>query len=393
MNEKKGADVGQGSGRKMLGGIVWCVLAAVGLIGLYHRMSTGHHTSGYGSYMPWGIWVALYFYGVGMAAGVFLVGGLGFLSGKAGLQTKAMLRSTIVLSLAALLPGLLGIGLDLGRFDRAMRLFIDPNFTSVLTLNTWLYTFFMLAAALAWLVSWRRDSVWLKPLVAFGALTCLLFAMGSGMFFAAVQVKPYWHNGIWPVMTLVSGLTAGAAVLLLTRCAATGSPSDAVKNAGCLLARRVMQGGLVVYLLLTGVKWMVAHGYDAAGQAVSRPEPFYSSAWLQILVGIVLPLLLLATNRRAGWLAAAVLAAIGLLGGRMDLLLGGQTPAEMPGLPEAFQHLRLSFVYRPTAMEWQVAALLLAIGIAVYFIGQMVNRTTAARLATEDQGEHRDDKR
>ncbi len=389
MKEMKEASGGKRNlALQALGGAIWCVLAVMGLIGLYHRLRTGHDMAGYGSYVPWGIWVAFYFHGVGMATGVFLVGGMGYLRGTEGARTNESLRTAIVLSLAAMFPGLLAIGLDLGRMERGANIFLSPNFGSVMTLNAWMYNIFLLAAAVAWLLSWRKRSAWLRPLILFAALVCCAFGMGSGMFFAAVKVKPYWHNGIWPIVTLVSGLAAGAALLLFVRCAGSRAASETAEEDGTRLARRVLQGALAAYLALSGVRWMVAHIYDSGAAAIGHDAPD-STGWLYPLFGIVVPLLLLAGKRRPGWLVAALLASVGLLHGRLELVLGGQLPTEMPGLPQAFHHPRLAFAYRPTVMEWQVAALLLAIGLAVYFIGQMVNKTVAARLATANQGASR----
>ncbi len=356
------------------GAALWVVLAGIGMIGLYHRTFSGHELAGYGSYIPWGIWVALYFYGAGIAAGVFLTGGLGYLAGIKGLASPAGLRSTVVLSLASLMPALLAIGIDLGRFDRAVYLFRYPNFTSVLTLNTMLYSMFMLTAALAWFLTWQKHNAWLRPLVVFGTVVCTAFAMGSGAFFAAVSVKPYWDSALWPIVTLISGLTGGAAILMW--CRSLLPEVDADHDAGCRMARHVVMSGLVLYLVLAGIKWVTGHVYDSPGlPAAQTPAlPVLSSVWFQLGAGCLLPLILLVSGGRRLKMTGALIAAAALLGGRMDLVLKGQ-PFEMPLLPDAFHHARLVFSYRVTAMEWQVAALLLAIAIAIYAVGQLVNRS------------------
>ena len=41
-----------------------------GLIGLFDRMTNGHLHTNYGSYVPWGLWVAGYIYLIGLSAGV-----------------------------------------------------------------------------------------------------------------------------------------------------------------------------------------------------------------------------------------------------------------------------------------------------------------------------------
>ena len=48
----------------------------IGFIGVYERLTTGHLYANYGSIIPWGLWVALYIYFVGLSAGAFLISSL-----------------------------------------------------------------------------------------------------------------------------------------------------------------------------------------------------------------------------------------------------------------------------------------------------------------------------
>ena len=50
---------------------------ALGRIGLGLRLVTGERLVGYGSYVPWGLWVAICFHAVGIAGGAFVVGDIG----------------------------------------------------------------------------------------------------------------------------------------------------------------------------------------------------------------------------------------------------------------------------------------------------------------------------
>ena len=52
-----------------------------GVIGLAQRIMYGHSLAGYGSYVPWGLWIGLYFLGIGIAGGSFIIGALGFILG------------------------------------------------------------------------------------------------------------------------------------------------------------------------------------------------------------------------------------------------------------------------------------------------------------------------
>ena len=43
---------------------VFAVSAVAGTIGMVIRLTQGHLPAGYGSYVPWGLWIAIYFHGV-----------------------------------------------------------------------------------------------------------------------------------------------------------------------------------------------------------------------------------------------------------------------------------------------------------------------------------------
>ena len=45
----------------------------VGLFGIADRLLNGHSNLNYGSYVPWGLWVAGYIYLIGISAGAFMV--------------------------------------------------------------------------------------------------------------------------------------------------------------------------------------------------------------------------------------------------------------------------------------------------------------------------------
>ena len=173
----------------------WGILLAVGLVGIWQRATAGHLPAGYGSYAPWGLWIAIYFHGVGIAGGAFAIGVLGFLRDWPGFTSRKALRTTIILSFAAMVPGFLGVWLDLGHPERAASIFLRPNFNSMMAFNAWMYNAFLLLAAVCWFLSYRRDAGWLKPLLCLGVLLALMFPSQSGAFFGQRSARR-WRWGI-----------------------------------------------------------------------------------------------------------------------------------------------------------------------------------------------------
>ena len=155
--------------------LVWILFLIAGIVGVVLRMTHGHNAAGYGSYVPWGLWIGVYFLGVGISGGSFILGGLGYLFGVEGFSKPSDLRCAIVLSLAALLPAFLGVWLDLGRMDRLMNIIINPSFTSMMAFNAWMYNIFMVVAVLCWLLSFKQTTSWLKPLLTLGMFFSFVF--------------------------------------------------------------------------------------------------------------------------------------------------------------------------------------------------------------------------
>ena len=65
---------------------LWAVAFALGLIGVYLRVFVGKEVVGYNSYIPWGLWVAMYIYFVGLSAGAFLLSTLVYVFGVKRLE-------------------------------------------------------------------------------------------------------------------------------------------------------------------------------------------------------------------------------------------------------------------------------------------------------------------
>ncbi len=57
--------------------IIWIILIVGGAIGVVQRFTAGHLGAGYGSYVPWGLWIGLYFLGIGISGGSFIIGAVG----------------------------------------------------------------------------------------------------------------------------------------------------------------------------------------------------------------------------------------------------------------------------------------------------------------------------
>jgi protein NrfD len=372
--------------------LAWLVTLGLGLAGIYQRMTQGHVPAGYGSYVPWGLWVAIYFHGVGIAGGAFVLGAGGFVLGLQGFDRPVQLRTVIVLATAAILPAFMGVWLDLGHMERAPFIFMYPSFTSMMAFNAWMYTAFLILAAVCWLLSHKSRSGWLKPLLCLAILFSILFPSQSGAFFGVVEAKGFWHSALLPMLFLASAITAGAATLLVVRSLWDDPGLSRTEHDLAVARLRVVTlAGLSVYFAFEFAEFSIAlwnPTTHAPAVELILWGPYWWVFWIvHLLLGGLVPLVLLIARRPRAWIGAVLLVAVTFISARLNVLVPGQAVSEIHGLQEAFQHERLTYVYHATVMEYLVGLFLLAVGAAVFFVGERINRWTARRVASFSRGE------
>lgn len=380
------SNTSMGSGRALVMWVIWILLLVAGLAGLWQRFVYGHNTAGYGSYVPWGIWIALYFMGVAIAGGTFVFGAAGFILGWPGFDTKADLRLAIVLSVSAILPAFMVIWLDLGRMDRLYMVFTSATFTSMIAFNAWMYNSFLVVAVLSWLLSFKNESVWLKPLLCLGAFLSILFPSQSGVFFEAVGTKEYWNSPLLSMMFLSSALAAGAGSLLFVR-VLSGGKVGASESEGDKAIRRlrvITVLALVVYLAFEFAELSIAvwrpYSESRAVDFLIQGGYWWVFWIVQLLIGAAIPLALyVISDSRAAWAVSSVLLIVGFVAARLGILVPGQVVGQIPGLQEAFQDMRLVYSYHPTSMEYLIGALMVAVGMAVFYVGRRLTVALAAK--------------
>ncbi len=372
--------------------IAWILALGLGAVGIYQRMTQGHLPAGYGSYVPWGLWVAIYFHGVGIAGGAFVMGAGGFVLDFPGFRHPATLRTVIVLAVAAIIPAFMGVWLDLGHMERASYIFLSPNFTSMMAFNAWMYIAFILIAAVCWLLSFKDKSGWLKPLLCLALMFSILFPSQSGAFFGVVEAKGFWHSALLPMLFLASAITAGCAMLLLVRSIlGPGHETAEAHNLAMKQLRLVMLIGLMVYFIFEFAEFSIAlwnPNVHAPAIDLILWGPYWWVFWIvHLLLGGILPLALLTSKRPGIWAVAALFVAATFISARLNVLVPGQAVGELDGLQEAFHHDRLKYIYHATLMEYSVGLFLVAVGMAVFFVGQKINAAATNMTARASRGD------
>ena len=335
---------------------------AVGGVGLWQRLVFGKTYLALGSYIPWGLWVGLYVYLVGISGGAFLVACLHYVFGVGSMRRPG--RYAIPFALASLGGGLALVQLDLGQMGRFWMLFTRTSPASLLGWMVWVYTLyaFVLAAMLVAMAMESRRA--LRWLAVTGFVLVVTFGGGEGALFGVLGARPFWSSSSLPIRFLSSSFLSGMAAVTFAVATFRRWPADTEHEAASRFLRRALLGLLALNIV---VEFAEVSGalYTGLPPVVEtyRLLMFGEYWWvfwvLQIALGLAIPLALLASpvGARPAWLGlVGFLIAVGYAGTKQNLVGPGFLVPEFQRLPEAFVDPRLSVSYFPSATEWYVAA-------------------------------------
>ncbi|RMF15131.1 MAG: hypothetical protein D6761_08410 [Candidatus Dadabacteria bacterium] len=382
--------------------VLWIVIAAVGAWGLWQRAETGHRLANYGSYVPWGLWVAAYIFFIGLSAGAFLLSALVFGFGFNKLERLA--PYALLTALATLFMALFSIFLDLGHPFRAVNVFLHPNFGSMMTWMVWLYTAYFILIIAESVLAFRpllanqqeglrgmiakligsangytdeqreRDESRLKILGRLGIPLAISFHGGVGALFATVVARPYWHSALYPILFLTGALVSGGA-LMLAVALIFGDDMDPAGEAIQML-RKIVVGLLAFDLLLEWAEYSIPMWYNIGPEAALMKEVLFGHYWYVFWVfhfglGAIIPLILFmrAPKSAPALITGGLLTALTYMAVRLNLVVPALIEPQLKGLENAYIRSRLVFEYFPSAMEWSVLAGITALGAALWYVG------------------------
>ncbi|MBI4431662.1 MAG: polysulfide reductase NrfD [Candidatus Omnitrophica bacterium] len=362
----------------LMGWVLWGALLTLGLVGVWQRFTYGHHLANYGSFIPWGLWVAAYIYFVGLSAGAFLLSSLAYIFKVKALE--AIGRLALVVATITLFMALLSIWFDIGHMERFWYVFTRPNFYSMMAWMIWMYTaYFLLLLAelgIAFWVAPAKGERWLRVLGVLGVPLAIAFHGGVGALFAVVGARSYWHSALFPILFLTGALTSGTAFLLAVVARFWPDCGEGRRQLVRLLSQ-ITLGMILLDLLLEWSEISVPLWGNVAphveGLHIMLFGPFWWVFWIgHLLLGSLVPIYLLARhpdNPKWAGLGGA-LAAIFFMTVRLNIVIPGQVASILPGLEGAIQHPRLTTFYVPSAHEWLVLAFVVAVGILMFAVAK-----------------------
>jgi len=392
---------------KKLAWPVAIILFLIGLVGVYQRLTMGHTGANYGSYVPWGLWVAAYIYFIGLSAGAFLLSALVYVFQIKLLKPVGKLA--LFTALSTLVAAMFSIWMDLGHPERAWEMIFRTNFGSMMGWMIWLYSaYFILLLVELWFAmrvdmaacagdpgfkgklcgfltfgkkdtseaAVSKDMNTLRILGTIGVPLAIAFHGGVGALFGVVGARPFWNNGLTPIMFLVGALASGGA--LFTFVAAYWGPdrgSEQHKQMVIFLGK-ITLGLLLFDLLLEWAEYSTSLYAAIPSHTESLNLILFGDYWwvfwiIHLGLGALVPILLIAfAGKNVNAVATAgALIAVTFLSVRLNIVIPALAVEELEGLKNAFSGPGLNFSYFPSSMEWLFFLWTVSVAGLIFLLG------------------------
>jgi molybdopterin-containing oxidoreductase family membrane subunit len=374
----------------------------IGTVGLINFLVYGKSTLALGSYIPWGLWVSLYTFFLGLTAGAFLITILTYVFRiKIFSGIGPLSAFTVVVTIVA---EIIIITLDLGHPLRLYRIFITPGFKSMIF---WM-VFFTVAMLVIYiletyyllredLIQWSQDpGIKNRKIYQYLALgrtayseedrlqdqrrvhrlsllsipVGLFFYGSNGAVFAVLLNRPIWNSTLTPLLFIISALVSGGALIVLLTF--MFKRDDKVIH---LLAHTV-RFLLVVMLILEFLHFFISYQWDVVYIVTALDLILYGPYWwnfwfIHLLLGSLLPLYLMIVypddSRKLAW--ACFFIVFTFIAFRLNFVIPDQAVYKLEGLDASYFHDRLRTTYVPNLTEWLVSVWVMSLGVLAFLLG------------------------
>jgi molybdopterin-containing oxidoreductase family membrane subunit len=240
------------------------------------------------------------------------------------------------------------IAMDVGNPIRIWRIMTAFRFSSGMVWDFWLLIVAGVVALIYLLVVKGAKSQ--KALAVVGILASVAVVVAESWMLSteAVHAHPMWGSGFMALTFLLGAVIAGLSVVLA---AGTGD----IRIQGWL---KIALWVSLVFVLLEVLTGLVGESDEIGLVLIGFAAPFF---WLQIIVGLLLPILLL-VRKTYLWLAG-ILAVIGVVCERVWTLEAGQAIPRL-ALPQG--------IYFPSWVEFIAVIGMVALGMLIYRLLTMI---------------------
>lgn len=304
---------------------VLAVLVVAAIVAWIYQLVTGMGVTGMSNATSWGMYIIMFMFFVGLAAGSMIVASAGHVFNVDWLK-KATLPATIV-ALAGICAGGISILIDLGGFARIWRMVTGPNPLSPLFWDMCGITVFLIVAIvlLVFLVKGNERNVTLTCRVAL-PVAVLVLCVDAWIF--GLQEARAWYSAIMAPIFVASGLDSSLSLIMivlgvLKRAGIYEVGKEAFNKLGGLLVTFIAVDGFLI-----GCE-VLTMAYPGSGEAAALSQMLFGATapffWIEVIGGLIVPFLILifAKNRQStgSLMIASGLVIVGVFCKRVWLLL------------------------------------------------------------------------
>lgn len=335
----------------------------LGLAAAFYMEHNGHYVTGMNNQIVWGMPHVFAVFLIVAASGALNVASISSVFNR--LAYKRFARLSAILAISLLAGGLFVLLLDLGRVDRLIIAMTSYNFKSIFAWNIYLYTgFFAIVGIYLWTMMELRMNRYSKYAGYAAFVWRLILTTGTGSIFGFLVAREAYDTAAMAPLFIASSFVYGLAftvLVLLTMCWTLGitlmDREFVQKVRGLLIIFTITVIYFTIVQHLTNIYATQHHGVESylllTGGVI--PVVFWG---LQIAIGSVLPMLVLAHPRlgptRQGLSLASVLLLVGGLAQMYVIIIGGQSyPLNIfPGMEASSSWIDGHFAqYVPTLPE------------------------------------------
>ena len=366
----------------------WACLAVsilvigVGLLASHHMEASGHWVTGMNNQVVWGMPHVFAVFLIVAASGSLNTASIASVFGQK--SYKPLSRISGLLAISLLIGGLTVLVLDLGRPDRLIIAMTYYNFKSIFAWNIFLYTGFIFVVAIyLWMMFESRMNKFIKSAgtIAFGWR--LILTTGTGSIFGFLVAREAFDSAVLVPLFIIMSLSFGTALTILICMLVFKLNSDIIDPQLLSRLRRLLAYFIVIVMHLVVVdhltKLYVTGHHKLEFFLLVEGGIFPILFWAgQMLIGSVIPLILLFSNRfnqNRYLITASFLVIVGAFSQLYVLIIGGQAfPLDIfPGYTE-----RSSFFdgvvgeYSPSLAEFALGFGGFGLALAIILIGSRV---------------------
>lgn len=283
---------------------------------------------------PWGLWIGFdVISGVGLSAGAFTIAAAVYVFHVK--RFYPILKPTILTAFLGYLLVIVGLLFDVGRPDKIYNPLFMGNFHSALfevAMCVIFYTtvlFFEFSPNLFERLGLRGPKRWISrvtiPLVILGVILSTMHQSSLGSLFLIVPAKLYvfWYSASLPLLFYVSAIAVGCAMVIFESHLSFRAFGHRLKEDVLADIGRILLVVLVIYLLMKAYDFYMRGVWSEF--FLPRMETWLF--WLEILSGIIAPIVLLSIRKirlsTRGLYYAAVCTIVGFLLNRLNVSTTG----------------------------------------------------------------------